>query len=63
MTAISSFVEMYQNGQFELFNIKNDPGERHNLIATMHEKFAEMRQNLLDWQTSMGIEVPKRTAT
>jgi hypothetical protein len=31
-----------------LFNIKIDPGEEHNLIATMPEKLAEMKQKMLD---------------
>jgi arylsulfatase A-like enzyme len=52
------FVELYRDGQFELFNIKNDPGERHNLAAMTPERFAEMKQKLIDWRASMGIKVP-----
>jgi hypothetical protein len=48
---------LYQNGHFELFNIKNDPGEQHNLMATMPEEFAKMKKELLAWRKSMGIEV------
>ncbi|HKD36438.1 MAG TPA: sulfatase-like hydrolase/transferase, partial [Pirellulales bacterium] len=51
-------VEIYQGEHFELFNIKTDPGEKHNLIATTPEKFGEMKQKLLDWRASLGIKVP-----
>jgi arylsulfatase A len=53
-------VEVYQDGHFEMFNIKKDPAETQNLVAAMPEKFAEMQKKFLDWQKSLGIEVPKR---
>jgi arylsulfatase A-like enzyme len=52
-------VQIYYDGHFELFNIKKDPKESHDLIAEMPEKFAELKKSLLNWQTSMGIDVPK----
>ena len=55
-------VEIYHDGHFEMFNIANDPDEKHNLIAEMPEKFAEMKAKLVDWQKSLEIEVPKPEA-
>ena len=55
-------VEIYHDGHFEMFNIKNDPDEKHNLIDEMPEKFAEMKAKLIDWQKSMKVEVPKTEA-
>jgi hypothetical protein len=52
-------VEHYQDGRFELFNLKKDPNESQDLAAAMPEKLAEMKAKLLDWQKSLGIEVPK----
>ena len=45
-----------------MFNIANDPDEKHNLIAEMPEKFAEMKAKLVDWQKSLEIEVPEPEA-
>jgi hypothetical protein len=52
-------IEVYHDGHFEMFNIKKDRDETQNLIAAMPEEFAEMKAKLLDWQKSLGIEVPK----
>ena len=55
-------LEHYQDGRFELFNLKQDPNEAHDLAAEMPEKLAEMKAKLLDWQQSLGIEVPRPEA-
>lgn len=51
-------IEFYHDGHFELFNIKNDPDEKHDLIQEMPQKFAELKKELLDWQKHMGIKLP-----
>lgn len=52
-------VEVYHDGHFEMFNIKKDPDEKHNLIADMPAKFSAMKTELVDWQKNMGIKIVK----
>ncbi len=51
-------VEVYHNGHFELFDIKKDADEKHNLAKEMPQKLAKLKQELVDWQKEMGIVVP-----
>ncbi len=52
-------VEIYHDGHFELFNLKDDPNEAHDLSAAMPEKLAAMKTKLRDWQKSLGIQLPQ----
>ena len=45
---------LYENKD-ELYNIKTDLGEHHNLAAEQPEKLAEMKAALLAWQHELGI--------
>ncbi len=38
---------------FSLFNLETDPGETENLAETNPEKFEEMKEKLLEWQSSV----------
>jgi hypothetical protein len=42
----------------ELFNLKDDLSETHNLAMTMPEKAAELRALLHNWRQSVDAQMP-----
>ena len=42
----------------ELFNLRDDPGEQHDLAAAMPDKAAALRQQLHDWRQSVNAAMP-----
>ena len=42
----------------ELFNVREDLGERRDLAAQMPEKTAELRRLLHDWRRSVRADMP-----
>jgi arylsulfatase A-like enzyme len=38
-----------QGGKDELFNLKKDPGEQHNLLETHPDESSRLRQQVMDW--------------
>lgn len=52
-------IEFYDEGQVELYNLKNDIGEKNNLAAQMPEKTAQLKKMLRDWQKSLDAQMPK----
>ncbi|MBN1590680.1 MAG: sulfatase [Pirellulales bacterium] len=52
-------IEFYEDGQLQLFNLKEDLGERHNLAAAMPEKTAAMHQKLKAWRKSVDAQTMK----
>ena len=53
-------IEFYENGRLELYNLRDDPGERTNLAARMPERARELRQALNTWRASVGAQMPQR---
>lgn len=51
-------IEKFQDESFELYNLKNDPGEKKNLAESQPQKAKELRQVLLDWQTTTDAPRP-----
>ncbi len=51
-------VEMYFDGRVGLFNLKQDPGERHNLAMQMPDKAAEMYRLLVHWRNEVTGMAP-----
>jgi arylsulfatase A-like enzyme len=47
-------IDWYDNDRVELFNIKNDIGEKHDLSKEMPEKTAEMLKMVRDWRKSIN---------
>ncbi len=47
-------------GALELFNLREDPGERHNLAAAMPEKVRDMYEQLKAWRASVGAQEMER---
>ncbi len=52
-------IEFYDEGQVELYNLKNDISEKNNLAAKMPEKTAQLKKMLRDWQKSLDAQMPQ----
>ena len=50
-------LEYYENGTVQLFNLKNDLGERKELALRHPEKAAELRQQLHAWRERVGANM------
>lgn len=55
-------IEWYENMNTELYNLKKDPGEHHDLTATMPDKAAELRGLLHRWRSSTKAQMPTRNS-
>ena len=51
-------IEQYEDGRLELFNLKDDPGERYNLAAALPGKARELQADLAAWRKSAGAQMP-----
>jgi arylsulfatase A-like enzyme len=51
-------IEFYEDGHNELYNLKDDIGEKNNLAARMPEKAAELRKKLDAWLKEMNARMP-----
>ena len=51
-------IEFYHYKKFELYNLANDPGERHNLAKAKPKKAKLLRAKLLAWQNQMRAKMP-----
>lgn len=47
-------IDWYDEGRVELFNLKEDIGEKHNLAEQMPEKARELHQLVVDWRKSIN---------
>jgi len=53
-------IERYEDGRLELFNLREDIGERNNLAASKPEKAQELQQELAAWRKAVGAQMPSR---
>jgi len=51
-------IEYYEAGGLELFNLRDDIGERRNLAEMNRGKAAELRARLAAWRNSTGAPIP-----
>jgi arylsulfatase A len=51
-------IEFFENGRQELYNLKEDIGEKNNLVGKMPEKVKELDEMLKEWQKSVGAQMP-----
>ena len=51
-------IEWYEDMRVELFNLKDDLGEQHDLSQKMPEKTAELKTLLHDWRASVHATMP-----
>ena len=52
-------IEFFEDGKLELYNLKEDIGEKNNLAETRTEKTKELHRMLTEWRKSVNAPVPK----
>lgn len=52
-------IEFYEFGEVELYDLSNDPGERHELGQANPVKRDQLREKLHRWQEHMGAQMPE----
>ncbi len=51
-------IDYYEESRVELFNLKNDVGEYHNLAETYPDLTQSLRQKLYDWRKEVNANKP-----
>lgn len=52
-------IEFFEDGRLELYNLKNDVGEKQNLVAKMPDKARELQKLLHDWRRAVKAQMPR----
>jgi arylsulfatase A-like enzyme len=52
-------IEFYEDNRLELFNLKDDPGERRNLVNRESARAKKLHELLADWRKSVNASMPK----
>jgi len=52
-------IEFYEDGRLELYNLKDDIGEKKNLAKELPQKTAELHRMLDNWRKSVNAQMPK----
>jgi arylsulfatase A-like enzyme len=53
-------LEYFEDGRLELFNLRTDPAEEHNLAAAEPARARELRDKLHQWRAAVGARIPVR---
>ena len=53
-------IEYFENGDLELYNLKEDIGEKNNLAEKNQDKLKELHDLLKTWREEVGAPVPTR---
>jgi arylsulfatase A-like enzyme len=53
-------IEFHDDMRVELYNLREDIGEKHDLAKEMPDKVEELRRRLHDWRKEMGAQMPTR---
>ena len=53
-------IELLDDKPAELYNLKDDIGEKHDLAAEMPDKVKELRKRLHAWRTEVGAQMPTK---
>ncbi|UCC81850.1 MAG: sulfatase [Gemmatimonadota bacterium] len=51
-------IESFETGELELYNLRDDIGERANLAAQLPDIVEELHQLTIEWRRSVGAPVP-----
>jgi len=51
-------IEFFEDGKIELYNLKNDLGEKNNLAGMMPDKAKELHRILIEWRENVNAPVP-----
>jgi arylsulfatase A-like enzyme len=52
-------IEFYEDGRLELFNLRDDPGEKANLARKLPKKAAELHALLKRWRGQVNARMPE----
>jgi arylsulfatase A-like enzyme len=52
-------MEFFEDSRLELYNLKDDLGEAHNLAAQMPERTRDLHARLVTWRQKIGAAMPK----
>ena len=52
--------QYFEDGGWELYNLRDDVRERHNLVKTHPDQARQLQQLLRDWQRDIGAPLPER---
>ncbi|MFD0676608.1 MULTISPECIES: sulfatase [unclassified Paenibacillus] len=52
-------IEFFEDGRLELYNLKDDISEEHNLAAILPEQVKYMKEKLTDWREEVGARIPQ----
>jgi arylsulfatase A-like enzyme len=52
-------IEFYEDGALELYNLRDDPGEEHNLASSQPERAAQLHEMLLRWRDEIEAQIPQ----
>jgi arylsulfatase A-like enzyme len=50
-------IEFYEEGKLELYNLKDDIGEKNDLVKKMPDKTGELHQLLKDWRMAVDAQM------
>jgi len=51
-------VEFFETGKVELYNLKDDPGEKTDIADKETERATKLREKLKSWRQSIGAQLP-----
>jgi arylsulfatase A-like enzyme len=51
-------IEFYEDGKLELYNLKEDIGEKNDLVRRMPEKTKELHRLLKEWRSAVKAQMP-----
>ena len=51
-------IEFFEDKHIELYDLKADIGEQHDLVAEMPDKARELQAKLASWRTDVGAQLP-----
>lgn len=51
-------IEWYESGRTELYDLRNDPSEKHDLAAVAVDVQRDLSRRLRDWRTSVNAKMP-----
>jgi arylsulfatase A-like enzyme len=55
-------IEFFENGRLELYNLREDPGERHNLAGREPTRTNQLHDVLAAWRKRIGAPMPTANA-
>ena len=51
-------IEFLDDDRVELYNLRDDPGEQHDLATRMPDKVQDLRGRLHTWRKAVGAQMP-----